>query len=169
MPDLYDGFYPGEVAGHVEAGSFMTDDAVKTTEGMDEFFTGNSIDTGPIHRVTNVGSEAVNRQIGETVEHAANKPRRPVSFTGKKWRVGSYVIANTVPFRLVVSNPKRKSVVVSNPGAATLYVGTDAGVTLGGPNALYLPVGLVRTFEHDRDIWVVGPAGAVVDFSEITY
>ena len=171
MPDLYDGFYPGEVAGHVEAGAFITDDAVRTTEGLDEFFTGNSIDTGPVHRVTNVGSETVNRQIGEAVDHAKHnaKPRESVNLTGHKWRCGSFTFATTAPIRLVVSNPKRKDVVVTNQGTVTLFVGGAAGVAPNSPDALYLPPGSARTFEHDREIWAVGPVGAIVDFSETTY
>lgn len=171
MPDLYDTGYADDVAGHVEAGSFITDDAVKTTEGFDEFFHGESRPAEKSRRVENVGTEQVNKAIGRAVDKAEEyyKPRKPVSVTATDWRTGNLALQDGNATRLVIANPNRKDVVVTNQSAAVMSIGKESGIRVGGPNTVYLPAGSARTFEHTREIWIVGAAGQIVDFVETNY
>jgi hypothetical protein len=174
MPDIYDDLYPGDVAGHVEAGSFITDDVVSTTEGLDEFFTGADVHRTNKHNMENVGGQAVNRLIAETVKDASqrSKPREAVSVTGVDWRTGNVTLQDGKPIRLLQANWNRKDVVVTNQSGAVMYVSNESSGLIGSnvpTNVAYLPPGSGRTFEHRAAIWVVGVAGQTVDFVETNY
>lgn len=169
MPDLYDIDYPEEVAGHVEAGSFISDDMARTTHGMDDFFTGDG-KTEKVHRVDHTGTEAVNKAIGKTVQEAKDADkRRPITNVASSWRTGNVSLVGSQAVRLVTENSNRKDVVVTNQSAALVSIGRDSGLIAGAPNTAYLPAGASRTFEHTQEIWVVGVAGQIVDFVETNY
>jgi hypothetical protein len=170
MPDTYDTRYPDSVAGHVEAGSFITDDAIRTTHGDDEFFTGDEIDRSNLRGVESVGPEATNRAIGRAVDKAEKRGKRtPVTDAAEDWRCGNVVLTDANAIRLVIANVNRKDVVISNQSAALIYAGKESGLRAGAPNTCYLPAGQGRTFTHKADIWVVGIAGQIVDFVETNY
>lgn len=175
MPNLYDTQYPGEVAGHVESGTFL-EDGVNTTRGVDIFFDGD--DVPPEGMATNpesASSTAVNRRIGETVKQARERDRgrEPVSVTASSWQTGNVVLADGNAFRLLIRSPNRKRVVLTNQTAGILYVGRESGLRVAGPNTVFLTavgaVGSVREFTHTEEIWVVGVAGQIVDYVEENY
>lgn len=168
MPDVYDLQYPGEVAGHVEAGSFIGDESmIPTTRGPDAFFDGDSLTTDERPHKVEGGSEQVNRQIGEAIRKSKEDVKN--NEVAQEWRLGNVTLQDNRPVRIITANTNRKSVVISNQSSATVYVGRESGLIAQGPNTIYLPPGIGRTFTHTRDIWVVGVTGQIVDFVEENY
>lgn len=170
MPDLYDGLYPGEVAGHVEAGSFIGDDMVDTLTGPDVGFDGDSIPAERSRRVEGVGTLHTNERIGRVVEDAKKAgSRQPVSDLADDFRCGNVTLQNAIAVRLLERNPRRKAVTVTNQDAATVYVSRNSSARAGDPGTAYLPAGAGRTFTHKTEIYVVGVAGQIVDWVEEYY
>lgn len=171
--DLYDNQYPDGIAGHVEAGSFITDDGlVNTTEGPDILFNGEDVDRiDPPRRMKNAGTENVNRRIGEAVRQGKEKgDRTPVSTSSDSWQTGNVVLADGNATRILIASPNRKNVTIGNQSAGgVVYIGRDSGLKIAGPNTCFLPLATTRVFTHTQEIWVVGVAGQIVDWVEENY
>lgn len=175
MPDLYDTQYPGDVAGHVEAGAFIVDDGlVRTSRGDDVLFTGAEVNReDPPRRMQHTGTESVNRDIGETVKQSKqDHSRQPINDACESWQTGNVTLQDGNAVRILNTSPNRKRVTLCNqtPGAASImYGGRDSGLRVAGPNTFYLPTGVLRVLTHTQEVWIVGVAGQVVDWIEENY
>lgn len=173
--EKYGDDWPDHVAGHVEAGPYTDDGDVTTPHGVDTGFDGDSLaERKGKSGGQEVGSEAMNRRIDETVrESVEHAERRSVSTVGDGCVYGNETLPDTQPRRILIRNRNRKRVVLTNQGASLIAVGNTGDIAINGgiptPNACYLPANATRILEHRQEVWVVGAAAGVVDWQEENY
>jgi len=172
--DAYDDLYPDGVAGHVNAGARIdtSEDSVRTPFGVDHGFSGAHLDRDAGRRPEEVGEANNDARVKQAVKKAGEaEKRRNVSDAASEARYGNHTFpASPSPVRLVRANANRKAVVVTCQSGGTCFVGASGNIqSVPSPDTAYLPVGAGRSLTHKADVWVVGPAGAVVDFVEEVY
>lgn len=172
MVHIYDDEWPDHVAGHVEAAPYTDTTDVTTPTGVDVGFDGDSLPSREGHSGgQEVGSEATNRRIDETVEESKHRShRQPISQVADRVVYGNETLPDATPRRILIRNNNRKQVTVTNQGATVIAVSGSGDIAINGgvpsPNACYLPANASRVFTHNQEVWVTGAAGAVVDWVE---
>lgn len=173
--EKYGDDWPDHVAGHVEAGPYTDEGDVTTPHGVDTGFDGDSLaERKGRSGGQEVGSEAMNRRIDETVEASKRHTnRQSITEASDTVVYGNETLPDTSPRRILIHNQRRKAVTITNQGASLIAIGKSGSIVINGgvpsPNAIYLPAGSGRTLTHRMDVWVVGAAGGVVDWMEENY
>ena len=175
LTEVYDDHFPAEVAGHVEAAPFHDDTDIHTPHGIDVGFDGDSLPSRDGKSSgQEVGTQATNRRIDETVEESKHRQKRePVTDAAQDVVYGNETLPDTTPRRILIRNKNRKAVVVTNQGASLVAIGKGGNIAINAgvpsPNAIYLPAGSARTLTHTQEVWIVGAANGVVDWTEENY